>query len=119
MLAGLRRMVIASIGPTTTETLEEFGLDARHHAQPSEDGFPGEGNRRAGRGDSGTQAGKRMPNETTSSRQFGKYYGLAFLIPSAILVGYGIGYGLDKFFGTTYLKMVFLFLGSCLRHARS
>ncbi len=26
MLAALRRMVIASIGPTTTETLEEFGL---------------------------------------------------------------------------------------------
>jgi uroporphyrinogen-III synthase len=27
MIAGLRRMVIASIGPTTTETLEEFGLE--------------------------------------------------------------------------------------------
>ena len=26
MLRGLRRMVIASIGPTTSETLEEFGL---------------------------------------------------------------------------------------------
>jgi len=26
-------------------------------------------------------------------------------------VGYAIGYGLDKFFGTTYLKMVFLLLG--------
>jgi uroporphyrinogen-III synthase len=28
MQNGLRRMAIASIGPTTTETLEEFGLDA-------------------------------------------------------------------------------------------
>jgi uroporphyrinogen-III synthase len=28
MLQALRRMVIASIGPTTTETLEEFGLAA-------------------------------------------------------------------------------------------
>jgi len=28
MRDGLRRMVIASIGPTTTETLEEFGLEA-------------------------------------------------------------------------------------------
>ncbi len=27
MLAALRRMVIASIGPTTTETLEEFGIE--------------------------------------------------------------------------------------------
>lgn len=43
--------------------------------------------------------------------QFAKYYGLAFLIPCAILVGYAIGYGLDKLFGTTYLKLVFLLLG--------
>ena len=28
MQQALRRMVIASIGPTTTETLEEFGLQA-------------------------------------------------------------------------------------------
>ena len=45
MQQALRRMVIASIGPTTTETLEEFGLAAGHHAQPSEDGLPGEGDR--------------------------------------------------------------------------
>ena len=44
-------------------------------------------------------------------RQIGKYYGLAFLLPTSILVGYGIGYFLDKAFGTTYLKLVFLFLG--------
>ena len=56
MLAALRRMVIASIGPTTTETLEEFGTRARYHPQPSEDGLPGEGDRRASLGDSGTKA---------------------------------------------------------------
>ena len=44
-------------------------------------------------------------------RQIGKYYGLAFLLPTCILVGYVIGYFLDKAFGTTYLKLVFLFLG--------
>ena len=44
-------------------------------------------------------------------RQIGKYYGLAFLLPTSILVGYVIGYLLDKAFGTTYLKLVFLFLG--------
>ena len=44
-------------------------------------------------------------------QQFGKYYGLAFLVPASILVGYTIGYLLDKAFGTTYLKVVFLFLG--------
>ena len=52
-----------------------------------------------------------MPKRDDIFSQFGKYYGLAFLIPSSILVGYGIGYALDKFFGTTYLKMVFLILG--------
>jgi F0F1-type ATP synthase assembly protein I len=52
-----------------------------------------------------------MPKKDDIFAQYGKYYGLAFLIPSSILVGYAIGYGLDKFFGTTYLKMVFLLLG--------
>ena len=44
-------------------------------------------------------------------RQLGKYSGLAFLLPVSILVGYAIGYFLDKAFGTQYLKVVFLFLG--------
>ena len=52
-----------------------------------------------------------MPKRGDLFTQFGKYYGLAFLIPCSILVGYAIGYGLDKFFGTTYLKLVFLLLG--------
>lgn len=52
-----------------------------------------------------------MPKGDDIFSQFGKYYGLAFLIPCSILVGYAIGYGLDKYFGTTYLKLVFLLLG--------
>jgi F0F1-type ATP synthase assembly protein I len=52
-----------------------------------------------------------MPKRDDLFTQFGKYYGLAFLIPCSILVGYAIGYGLDKWFGTTYLKLVFLLLG--------
>jgi F0F1-type ATP synthase assembly protein I len=44
-------------------------------------------------------------------RALGKYYGLAFLIPTSILVGYAIGYFLDKAFGTGFLKIVFLLLG--------
>ena len=44
-------------------------------------------------------------------RAFGKYYGLAFLLPTSILVGYAIGYFLDKAFGTGFLKIVFLLLG--------
>ena len=52
-LGGLRRMLIASIGPTTTETLEEFGLQ-RTYAKPSEDGLPSERNCRASGRDFGT-----------------------------------------------------------------
>jgi len=52
-----------------------------------------------------------MPKRDDLFGQFARYSGLAFLIPSAILVGYGIGYGLDKYFGTSYLKLVFLLLG--------
>lgn len=44
-------------------------------------------------------------------RTFGKYYGLAFLIPASIFVGYVIGYLLDKAFHTSFLKIVFLLLG--------
>jgi F0F1-type ATP synthase assembly protein I len=51
-----------------------------------------------------------MPKDNPM-RQFGKYYGLAFLVPVSILVGYTIGYFLDKWFGTQYLKVVFLLLG--------
>ena len=51
-----------------------------------------------------------MPKDD-SFRQFGKYYGLAFLLPVSILVGYVIGYLLDRWFGTSFLKVVFLFLG--------
>jgi F0F1-type ATP synthase assembly protein I len=41
----------------------------------------------------------------------GRYLGLATLLPATTFVGYAIGYLLDKAFGTTYLKIVFLLLG--------
>jgi F0F1-type ATP synthase assembly protein I len=44
-------------------------------------------------------------------RQLSKYSGLMFLIPACVLIGYGIGYFLDKAFGTGFLKIVFLLLG--------
>ncbi|MCU1257310.1 MAG: hypothetical protein JWO80_195 [Bryobacterales bacterium] len=42
---------------------------------------------------------------------FSQYSGIAMLLPVSALVGYGIGYGLDKLFHTTYLHYVFLVLG--------
>ncbi len=44
-------------------------------------------------------------------RQVARYTGLAILLPMSTAAGYGVGYALDKAFGTTYLKIVFLFLG--------
>jgi F0F1-type ATP synthase assembly protein I len=44
-------------------------------------------------------------------QQFGKYLGLAFLLPCCALVGYIFGYYLDKAFGTSFLKPVFLLFG--------
>jgi len=52
-----------------------------------------------------------MPKKDSVAVQVGKYYGLIFVLPAAALVGYGMGYALDKFFHTTFLKLVFLLLG--------
>ena len=41
----------------------------------------------------------------------GEYSGLAFLIPVSAAVGYGIGYGLDKWLGADYWHIVWLLLG--------
>ena len=42
----------------------------------------------------------------------GEYTSLAFLLPVSTLVGYVIGYLLDKAFGTHFLYLVFLVLGT-------
>jgi F0F1-type ATP synthase assembly protein I len=52
----------------------------------------------------------KMPKDSLY-RQFGKYSGLTFLVPVCVLIGYVIGYFLDKAFGTGFFKIVFLLLG--------
>jgi F0F1-type ATP synthase assembly protein I len=52
-----------------------------------------------------------MPKKDNVPLQVGRYYGVIFVLPAAVLVGYGIGYALDKVFHTHFLKIVFLFLG--------
>ncbi len=47
----------------------------------------------------------------TWMRLVSEYTGLAMLLPVSTFVGYGIGYLLDKAFGTTFLYLVFLLLG--------
>lgn len=51
-----------------------------------------------------------MPKDS-QWQQYGKYLGLAFVLPSCTLVGYAIGYLLDKAFGTHFLTFVFLLFG--------
>ena len=41
----------------------------------------------------------------------GEYTSLAFLLPVSAVLGYAIGYLLDGYFGTTFLKIVFLLVG--------
>jgi F0F1-type ATP synthase assembly protein I len=46
------------------------------------------------------------------SRKIGEYLGLAMLLPISTFVGYGMGYGLDKLFGTHFLYIIFMVLGT-------
>ena len=41
----------------------------------------------------------------------GEYSQLAFVLPAATIVGYGIGYLLDRALGTHFLYLVFLLIG--------
>ncbi len=41
----------------------------------------------------------------------GEYSQLAFVLPAATIVGYGIGYMLDRALGTHFLYIVFLLIG--------
>ena len=51
------------------------------------------------------------PEKKPFSVMVGEYTALAFLLPVATFVGYAIGYGLDKAFGTDWLYIPFLILG--------
>ncbi len=53
-----------------------------------------------------------MPSSKTPAGRFVEYSGLALLLPASTFVGYAIGYGLDKWLGTSWLQILFLILGS-------
>lgn len=60
-----------------------------------------------------------MPPETPEDRKsvkstiamVGKYSTLAIMLPAATFAGYAIGYLLDRWLGTGFLKMTFLGIG--------
>ncbi|MBK5290770.1 MAG: AtpZ/AtpI family protein [Acidobacteriia bacterium] len=51
------------------------------------------------------------PKKKNVWAQVGRYSSLAFLLPTAVFIGYGIGYYLDKALGTHFLYIVFLLIG--------
>ena len=51
-----------------------------------------------------------MANKDDSS--LGKYIELATLVPISTMVGMAMGYGLDKLFGTHFLYIIFMLLGT-------
>jgi len=51
-------------------------------------------------------------NDGNDNRSIGKYLELAILLPISTMVGFGIGYFLDRFFGTHFLYLIFLVLGT-------
>lgn len=50
--------------------------------------------------------------KSTDPRGVGKYAGLAVLLPVSTFIGFGMGYGIDYLFGTTWIRYVFLVLGA-------
>jgi F0F1-type ATP synthase assembly protein I len=53
-----------------------------------------------------------VPRKQTTAARYAEYTGLALVLPVSTFAGYAIGYYLDKAFGTTWLQIVFLILGS-------
>jgi F0F1-type ATP synthase assembly protein I len=53
-----------------------------------------------------------MSDKSNAWVQVARYLSLGILLPAASVAGYGIGYGLDHMFGASFLRVVFLILGT-------
>jgi F0F1-type ATP synthase assembly protein I len=53
-----------------------------------------------------------VAKKSKTAARYAEYTGMALLLPASTFVGYAAGYYLDKAFGTTWLRIVFLILGS-------
>jgi F0F1-type ATP synthase assembly protein I len=53
-----------------------------------------------------------VPKKPTAAARYAQYSSLALLLPVSTFVGYLIGHALDKHFGTAWLQVLFLILGS-------
>jgi len=50
--------------------------------------------------------------DPADARGIGKYLNLALLLPISTFLGYLMGYGLDRLFHTTWIRYIFLGLGT-------
>jgi ATP synthase protein I len=53
----------------------------------------------------------RKEDKRRSFRQLNLILSVGMIFPVSIVIGYGMGYFLDQWLGTTYLKVVFLLFG--------
>ena len=53
-----------------------------------------------------------MPRKPTTAARFAEYTSLGLLLPISTFAGYALGHYLDKAFGTTWLQIACLILGS-------
>lgn len=103
--------VVASIGPTCSEMLDEHGIPTDFSpSHPKMGILVKETADRAGELMEKKRAAPEKEPETFT-QQYGRYMSLGVALPAATFVGYAIGYLLDKALGTTFLWMVFLILG--------
>ena len=50
--------------------------------------------------------------DKTGLQAFGRYLSVGLMLPIASMVGYGIGYEIDKHLGTHYWSMILMILGT-------
>jgi len=48
----------------------------------------------------------------SDAKSLGKYLELALLLPISTMIGLAMGYGLDKLFGTHFIYIIFMLLGT-------
>jgi ATP synthase protein I len=53
----------------------------------------------------------RKGDKRVSFQQLSSLLSIGMVFPISIVIGYGVGYYLDRWLGTTYLKVVFLLFG--------
>ena len=105
----MKKLVVASVGPTTSETLREFGIEPDLEPSHPKMGFLVN--------ETAARAAKILPIEAVKEKGDGfvasalRYTAIATALPAAAFAGYLIGHWLDQLLGTRYLQIVFLLLG--------